>query len=279
MAAMSTYRQQRTLTPSTARTIVITVPRSGVGGGISLTGTPVSLVRSNKTALLTAQQTPTIGTKRVAPPSIIDPLICQQTARKRERLTHLTPEEKLNRRKLKNRVAAQTARDRKKLRTCKLEDALKRLAQQNADLMKENARLTSKLDEVIAENSRLQQQQQSQKEQYPPMQSKTEDRSPFAFGSAASINAPLQRDQANSGRSPTPTHRLLLTLLAYLIPIYSRSSTICSAEQSLTNLTKLTKIRSTLWTSNTISREQMNTIITLWKARKRTSHCPSAVIR
>lgn len=47
--------------------------------------------------------------------------------KKRQRLTHLSAEEKLQRRKLKNRVAAQSARDRKKARMEELEASLKLL--------------------------------------------------------------------------------------------------------------------------------------------------------
>ncbi|VDN08490.1 unnamed protein product [Thelazia callipaeda] len=75
-----------------------------------------------------------------------------QTVRKRERLTHLTPEEKQYRRKMKNRVAAQTARDRKKFRTNQLEEALRRLHQDNMKLREENKSLKMTCEDLKSEN-------------------------------------------------------------------------------------------------------------------------------
>lgn len=65
----------------------------------------------------------------------------QGPPRKRERLNHLSTEEKLNRRKLKNRVAAQTARDRKKARSHRLEEVVRQLMDENQRLREENSRL------------------------------------------------------------------------------------------------------------------------------------------
>lgn len=81
-------------------------------------------------------------------------------ARKRQRLDHLTSDEKLLRRKLKNRVAAQNARDRKKLQMDNLEEEVavlktmqqllqadnERLKLQNEELQEQNKELLSKLD-------------------------------------------------------------------------------------------------------------------------------------
>lgn len=91
--------------------------------------------------------------------------------RKRQRLTHLSPDEKLMRRKLKNRVAAQTARDRKKAHMDSVEERLEKmekiankiqnqnrvLKQQNESLMAENVELKKRLcwDSLTGSKSKL----------------------------------------------------------------------------------------------------------------------------
>ncbi|XP_044131769.1 LOW QUALITY PROTEIN: X-box-binding protein 1 [Bufo gargarizans] len=78
-------------------------------------------------------------------------------ARKRQRLTHLTPEEKALRRKLKNRVAAQTARDRKKARMSELEQQVLDLEIENEKLLVENELLQEKSHALLTENQELRQ--------------------------------------------------------------------------------------------------------------------------
>ncbi|XP_032621476.1 X-box-binding protein 1 [Chelonoidis abingdonii] len=79
----------------------------------------------------------------------------QQPARKRQRLTHLSPEEKALRRKLKNRVAAQSARDRKKARMSELEQQVLELEQENQNLLLENQLLREKTRGLAVQNQEL----------------------------------------------------------------------------------------------------------------------------
>ncbi|XP_053329494.1 LOW QUALITY PROTEIN: X-box-binding protein 1 [Spea bombifrons] len=80
-----------------------------------------------------------------------------QPPRKRQRLTHLSPEEKALRRKLKNRVAAQTARDRKKARMSELEQQVLDLEIENEKLLMENKILREKSLGLVSENQELRQ--------------------------------------------------------------------------------------------------------------------------
>uniref|UniRef100_A0A8C5CVI3 X-box-binding protein 1 n=1 Tax=Gadus morhua TaxID=8049 RepID=A0A8C5CVI3_GADMO len=77
--------------------------------------------------------------------------------RKRQRLTHLSPEEKALRRKLKNRVAAQTARDRKKAKMGELEQQVLELELENHKLHIENGLLREKSSGLVTENEELRQ--------------------------------------------------------------------------------------------------------------------------
>lgn len=73
--------------------------------------------------------------------------------RKRANLDHMTSEEKMMRRKLKNRVAAQNARDKKRVKMDDMEDRIKRLEN-------DNKRMLEKQQELIAFNQRLMKENQ-----------------------------------------------------------------------------------------------------------------------
>jgi len=79
----------------------------------------------------------------------------EQPARKRANLDHLSADERLMRRKLKNRVAAQTARDKKKAYIDELEAEVNKLKSEKLALETENARLKASTASLHAANTDL----------------------------------------------------------------------------------------------------------------------------
>lgn len=75
--------------------------------------------------------------------------------RKRRRLDNLNVEERILRRKLKNRVAAQSARDRKKAHMDQLEVSLHRVEKENKFLKKSNEDLRSQVHQLMESNAQL----------------------------------------------------------------------------------------------------------------------------
>uniref|UniRef100_A0A1B6CTB4 X-box-binding protein 1 n=2 Tax=Clastoptera arizonana TaxID=38151 RepID=A0A1B6CTB4_9HEMI len=74
---------------------------------------------------------------------------------RKRRLEHLSLEEKILRKKLKNREAAQTSRDRKKARLDYLEETVKRLRQENQSLYDEVSTLKNDVKDLNRENTEL----------------------------------------------------------------------------------------------------------------------------
>ncbi len=75
--------------------------------------------------------------------------------RKRANLDHLSADEKLMRRKLKNRVAAQNARDKKRVRVEEMEDLIRQLQEENQALRDQNEQLSQLNQKLNEENSQL----------------------------------------------------------------------------------------------------------------------------
>jgi len=79
----------------------------------------------------------------------------QAPMRKRANLDHLSAEERMQRRKLKNRVAAQNARDKKKAQTEEMEKLLDQMRAEKDALAAENARLQAFNNQLQIENASL----------------------------------------------------------------------------------------------------------------------------
>lgn len=74
---------------------------------------------------------------------------------RKRRLDHLSWEEKMQRKKLKNRVAAQTSRDRKKAKMDDMESRIKQLEDRNEQLVKEMESLRALNERLVSENMSL----------------------------------------------------------------------------------------------------------------------------
>ncbi|CAG0904594.1 unnamed protein product [Darwinula stevensoni] len=120
--------------------------------------------------------------------------------RKKVKLDHLSSEEKMMRRKMKNRAAAQSARDRKKARMEELECLVKILEEQHSKLAAENKILRLQNEALEEENAELRRSL--------GMDGTT------PIGPAESINAPLPREQGV--KSQTVLNALFLQLLCLM---------------------------------------------------------------
>lgn len=139
---------------------------------------PSNLLLNSKggqeTVLRLSKSPPVMGTKIVLPPQNkinvikaikrpVTPTSPEQenqdqmsaTPRKRANLDHMTPEEKMMRRKLKNRVAAQNARDKKRLKMDEMEEKLKHLEDENKRISQENSNLIALNKRLMEENQAL----------------------------------------------------------------------------------------------------------------------------
>jgi len=218
------------------RTIIITtaIPNANMGGKVAVKRSfPLAVSSANVSAPICAFATISSQSKFVPSPTYFD--INSEAAyrstdspdlddsagsesgfdepmQKRQRLTHLSPDEKQNRRKLRNRIAAQAARDRKKVFMEDLMDRVTRLEKENKKLATDNAHLRAETRELHSENRQLKAEMAEVKKQ----QKLATAEAPTAFESAALISVPLQQVQVDGTNAAAYS-----TMAKCLLMIYS----------------------------------------------------------
>merc|ERR1712211_35648 len=204
---------------------IIVIPQSMLAGQKSLLRLAPSPMNRNSSALLsTSSPSPllssaaispmlssnprpvaaVVGSKRPAPTLSPQPkeLLLdikeentenEAPARKRANLDHLSPEERMMRRKLKNRVAAQTARDKKKAATDSMEKQLADVQARLQESLEANAQLLKTNPQLQMENASLQQQNSELQARLSPLCTlpPSPPASPLPSSTATSPHTPL----------------------------------------------------------------------------------------
>ncbi|KOB63013.1 X box binding protein-1 [Operophtera brumata] len=127
---------------------------------------------------------------------------------RKRRLDHLSWEEKMQRKKMKNRVAAQTSRDRKKAKMDEMEARIDGLEERNEKLMNEVESLKALNERLLSENCQL--------------------RSEAAARTAAEAPGPAESPQQKDGPPPAIRAARLLVAMILLSQTSSRTSSLKS---------------------------------------------------
>lgn len=167
----------------------------------------------------------------------------QKSARKRQKLDHLSAEEKLLRRKMKNRAAAQNARDRKKAHMDELEIQVIDLVKEAKQLAAENERLRRKNAEQQKKIEELQARLAAADAEAAVAQKLRPATAEGSLEHASLVNEPLPKDQVPSALATL----LLCSWLVQLLPL----------SMLMRMMTTMRTTKTTSWT--TVQKKSSNT--------------------